>query len=200
MKMGSERSDENGGVDPKKEAAYWREQHSKQPCAKNHSYEQFEHAYRTGYNAFSKYPGKSFDEVEKEVALDYEEARPGSALPWDTVRPAVNSVTRRPNPHPMPSPPTPIDSLDDPRVAAYRNLKDKALDRELGPQEHRHQERRARRRDPRASEPAATRGLFVGDRDEALRFARDRALQEICIRRLDGLEPAHVAAAAGKGR
>jgi hypothetical protein len=63
--------------------------HPKQPYVKNYSYEQFEHAYRTGYNSSLKYPGKRFDEVEDGVALDYERAKPGSALPWDTVRPAV---------------------------------------------------------------------------------------------------------------
>lgn len=29
-------------------------QHPKQPCAKNYSYDQFEHAYRTGYDSFMK--------------------------------------------------------------------------------------------------------------------------------------------------
>ena len=36
-------------VYPENEAAYWQEQHSKQPYAKNSSYKQYEHAYRTGY-------------------------------------------------------------------------------------------------------------------------------------------------------
>jgi hypothetical protein len=89
------KGDDTGGVDPEKEAAYWREQHPKQPYAKNYSYDQFEHAYRTGYNSFFKYPGKTFDEVEDDVALGYEKEKPGSALPWDTVRPAVNSVWDR---------------------------------------------------------------------------------------------------------
>jgi hypothetical protein len=84
-----------GGVDPQKEAAYWREQHPKQPYAKNGSYEQFEHAYKTGYNSFFKYPGQDFGSVENDIALGYEEAKPGAALPWDTVRPAVNAVWDR---------------------------------------------------------------------------------------------------------
>ena len=62
---------------------------------KNYSYEEFEHAYRTGYDTFFKYPGKTFDEVEDSVAADYEEAKPGSALPWDTVRPAASAVFDR---------------------------------------------------------------------------------------------------------
>src|SRR5205807_9819719 len=101
MQTGSEtaggKSDQgdSGGVDPEKEAAYWREQHAKQPYAKNYSYEEFEHAYRTGYDTFFKYPGKTFDEVEESVAADYEEAKPGSALLWDKVSPAAMAVFGR---------------------------------------------------------------------------------------------------------
>jgi hypothetical protein len=80
MQSGSQtaggRGNQRGGVDPENEAAYWREQHSKQAYAKNYSYDQFEHAYRIGYDAFLRYPGKSFDEVEEAVAADYEQAKP----------------------------------------------------------------------------------------------------------------------------
>ena len=62
------KSDQSGGLYPEREAAYWREQHSKQPYAKNYSYEEFEHAYRTGDDTFFRYPGKGFDEVEDSVA------------------------------------------------------------------------------------------------------------------------------------
>jgi len=85
----------SSGVDLEKEAAYWREQHSKQPYGKEYDYLGFEHAYRTGYDAFFKYPGQSFDEVEESVAADYEQGKPGSALPWDTVRPAASAVWDR---------------------------------------------------------------------------------------------------------
>jgi hypothetical protein len=89
---GGKRDQSGGRADAEKEAAYWREQHPKQPYAKNYPYEQFEHAYRTGYNAFTKFPGQAFDEVEESVANEYEQGKPDSALPWDTVRPAVSSV------------------------------------------------------------------------------------------------------------
>jgi hypothetical protein len=59
-------------MDPRREAAYWREQHSSQSYAKNFSYEQFEHAYRTGYTSFLSNPDKKFGEVEQSVAADYE--------------------------------------------------------------------------------------------------------------------------------
>ena len=80
---------------PEREAAYWREQHPKRPYAKNYSYEQFEHAYRTGYTSFLKNPGRKFGEVEDSVAVEYEQGKPDAALPWDTVRPAISSVWER---------------------------------------------------------------------------------------------------------
>src|ERR1041384_6565643 len=86
------KSDQTSGVYPEREALYWRERHARQPYAKNYSYEKFEHAYRTGYDTFFRYPGKSFDEVEKSVATEYEQAKPTAALPWDVARPAVNAV------------------------------------------------------------------------------------------------------------
>jgi hypothetical protein len=89
------KGNQNDQVNAQTLAAYWRRQHSKQPYAKNYSYEQFEHAYRTGCETFFKYPGKSFDEVEESVAADYDNAKPASALPWDTVRPAITSVWDR---------------------------------------------------------------------------------------------------------
>jgi hypothetical protein len=92
---GAKRDRSGGRPDPEKEAAYWREQHPKQPYAKNYSYAQFEHAYRTGYDAFTKFPGQTFHEVEESVANEYEQGKPDPALPWDTVRPAVSSVWER---------------------------------------------------------------------------------------------------------
>src|SRR5689334_16630113 len=82
----SRKTDRGQWIYPENEAAYWREQHSKQPYAKN-SYDQYEHAYRTGYNSYQKYRGRNFDEVEESVANDYESGKPDAALPWDTMRP-----------------------------------------------------------------------------------------------------------------
>jgi hypothetical protein len=76
-------------AEPKKEEAYWREQHAKQPYAdKNLAYEHYatRRRNRTGIEAAQKYPGKPFEEIGDEGALDYERAKAGSALPWDRAR------------------------------------------------------------------------------------------------------------------
>jgi hypothetical protein len=76
--------------------AYWRERHAKQSYAdKNLSYDHYAPAYRTGSEAAEKHPGKKFEEIENDVALNYERNRPESALPWDQARPAVKAAWDR---------------------------------------------------------------------------------------------------------
>jgi hypothetical protein len=80
----------------KNEAEYWREQHAKQPYAdKGKAFEHYERAYRTGYEGATKHAGKSFEDMETDVALEYEKGRPDDALPWDHVRPAVKAAWDR---------------------------------------------------------------------------------------------------------
>jgi hypothetical protein len=79
-----------------KEDAYWQEQHGKQPYADPKvPFEHYAPAYRIGYEAYDRYPGKTFEEIEPDLALDYEKAPPESALPWDVARPAVKAAWDR---------------------------------------------------------------------------------------------------------
>ena len=72
---------------------YWREQHANQPYAKDeYGYADYAGAYRTGYEAFHKYPGKPYEEIEADLALDYERNKAESALPWDHARHAVKAA------------------------------------------------------------------------------------------------------------
>jgi hypothetical protein len=82
--------------DPTEEEAYWREHHAKHPYAdQSRSFEDYAPAYRTGYEAAVKHPGRKFEEIEDDVALDYEKAHPGETLPWDHARPAVKAAWDR---------------------------------------------------------------------------------------------------------
>lgn len=59
------------GIDPTKEEAYWRENHSSQwYAAEGGEYEAYAKGYRTGYVGFHR--GKSFDEREAELQMEYE--------------------------------------------------------------------------------------------------------------------------------
>jgi hypothetical protein len=80
-------------ADLTKEEEYWREHHGEQPYAKKElTFEHYAPAYRTGAEAVHKYPGKSFEEIEDDVALDYQRHRVGAALPWDHARHAVHAA------------------------------------------------------------------------------------------------------------
>ena len=80
-------------ADPKQEEAYWREQHQKQLFAKpGQKYDEYAAAYRAGYEGFHKYPGKPYEEIEDDLALDYERSKAGAALPWDHARHAVRAA------------------------------------------------------------------------------------------------------------
>jgi hypothetical protein len=75
------------------EEAYWREQHAKQPYAdKDYGYEHYEVAYRTGIRAAQEHTGRQFEDIENDLALDYEKNKAGTALPWDRARPAVKAA------------------------------------------------------------------------------------------------------------
>jgi hypothetical protein len=72
--------------------AYWREHHGAQPYAdEKKSYDTYASAYRFGHETATKHSGKKFEELEEDIALDYEKHRPGTALPWDSARPAVKA-------------------------------------------------------------------------------------------------------------
>jgi hypothetical protein len=78
------------------EEAYWRKQHTEQDYAdKSRPFEHYAHAYRTGYEAAEEHRGKEFEDVEDDIALNYEQARPAHAVPWDQARPAVKAAWDR---------------------------------------------------------------------------------------------------------
>jgi len=84
-------------INPTTEEKYWRKHHGKQPYAKkNVSYEDYAAAYRTGYEGFHKYPGKAYEEIEDDLALDYERHKAGEALPWDHARHTVHAAWAKP--------------------------------------------------------------------------------------------------------
>ena len=81
------------GIDPSVEDAYWRERHSLEAYGAGTEYEDFEPAYRAGYEGYARYGGKRFDDVEADIARDYSSHRAG--LPWDKARPAARAAWSR---------------------------------------------------------------------------------------------------------
>ena len=75
-------------MEEKIEESYWREHHHKQPFVKpGHTYEHYAPAYRTGAEGFQKHPGKQFEEIEGDLANDYQKQKP--TLPWEDAKHAA---------------------------------------------------------------------------------------------------------------
>lgn len=100
-------------IDPTREDAYWRENHSRQGWARGRSYDDFRPAYRAGYEGYGQYgvAGKTFEESEAELRRSYESQKP--VVTWDEARPASLAAWRKfdqKNP-----PPTSVDTYGNPR-------------------------------------------------------------------------------------
>ena len=76
---------------PTEDEKTWREHHGEQPW-KDEPYEHYAPAYKTGFDAARKYVGKHYDEIEADVARDYEKNDANPAIPWDRARPAVRAA------------------------------------------------------------------------------------------------------------
>lgn len=83
-------------IDPTAEEAYWRENYDTQPYYEStYTYEDYHPAYRTGWEGRGRYEGRSFDEVERDLAADYNRYRGNSRLDWDRNRPAARAAWDR---------------------------------------------------------------------------------------------------------
>ena len=79
---------------PTEDQASWREHHADQPW-KEEPYEHYEPAYKAGFEAAQRHAGAHYDEIEANVARDYEKNDANLAIPWDRARPAVRSAWHR---------------------------------------------------------------------------------------------------------
>lgn len=83
-------------IDPTLELVYWRENYQSRPYAdKGLAFDQYEPAYGYGIAAFSKYPGRSFDDVDADLSRDWSASRGKSTLAWDRARLAARDAWDR---------------------------------------------------------------------------------------------------------
>lgn len=82
-------------VDPVAEEAYWRDNYSSRPYAGGASYDEYRPAFGYGVDAYTRYPGRSFNEVEAELARDWNSRRGNSSLEWDRARYATRDAWQR---------------------------------------------------------------------------------------------------------
>jgi predicted lipid-binding transport protein (Tim44 family) len=82
--------------DPAVEDAYWRDNYSSRPyVSAGTSYDEYAPAYRYGAESYSKYPDRSFDEVEPELSRDWGTARGKSSLEWEHAKHASRDAWHR---------------------------------------------------------------------------------------------------------
>jgi len=84
-------------VNPTVEDAYWRGRHRQEPYYDpNYSYEDYQGAYRTGYEGYSRWGReKNYGDVEPDLQREYEQNQGASKLRWDKARPAVRAAWDR---------------------------------------------------------------------------------------------------------
>ncbi len=85
-------------IDPTVEDAYWQNNYSDRPYAETDTtYEDYQPAYRTGYEGYSRYSGtgKSFNEVEDDLQRDYETNRGKSNMQWEKAKHATRDAWDR---------------------------------------------------------------------------------------------------------
>jgi flavin-dependent dehydrogenase len=83
-------------IDPTAEDAYWRTSYiSRSYVDKDTPYDLYQSAYRTGYEGYGRYPGKSYEEVETDLRKDYEKTRRTSGLDWNKAKHATRDAWLR---------------------------------------------------------------------------------------------------------
>jgi uncharacterized protein (TIGR02271 family) len=83
-------------IDPTVEDAYWSKNYKKREyVAKGEAYDTYRPAYQYGVEASTKYPGKSWDEVETKLARGWNKARGESELAWDRAKLAARDAYDR---------------------------------------------------------------------------------------------------------
>ena len=83
-------------VNPTAEDAYWREHYQDRPYAQEgHDYEYYQPAYRFGWESFSQFGHRSFDELDEDFARDWDERRGASRQTWREAREAARDAWNR---------------------------------------------------------------------------------------------------------
>jgi len=90
-------------VNPTVERKYWSNNYRQEPYYREgQSFEDYEGAYRTGYEGYARYGDRTWEEVQEDLRNDYERNRGESSLTWQEANPATRAawdrLNRQPNP------------------------------------------------------------------------------------------------------
>ena len=83
-------------LDHNAEEEYWRNSYSSRPYySEGTSFIEYKPAYKYGADAYSKYPGKAWDETETELGKDWDRFKGTSSLTWDKAKDAARDAWER---------------------------------------------------------------------------------------------------------
>lgn len=82
-------------VDRDAEDRYWRENYGSRDYAQGGSYDDYGPAYAHGVDAYTRYPGRDYDDIEGDLSRDWGPARGRSTLEWERARPASRDAWQR---------------------------------------------------------------------------------------------------------
>jgi len=83
-------------IDPTVEDTYWRNYYSTRPYVdKNIPYDAYRPAYRTGYEGYTRFAGKKYEDVETDLQREYELSKGKSTLAWDKAKLAARDAWNR---------------------------------------------------------------------------------------------------------
>ncbi len=86
-------------INPTHEEAYWRDHFSDRPYVESgSSYNDYGPAYALGVDAFNRHPGRTFDEVEPEMSVQWTANHSASSLNWERARHAARDAWNRISP------------------------------------------------------------------------------------------------------
>lgn len=83
-------------IDPTIEEAYWRENYKARPyVGTNESFDDYGPAYMYGVDNYSRYQGRTWDQVEPDLGRDWQRAKGRSSLTWDRAQHAARDSWQR---------------------------------------------------------------------------------------------------------
>jgi hypothetical protein len=83
-------------VDPTAEEAHWKKTFSKEPYYQaGLGYDEYAAAYRTGYQGRTQFPGRKFDDVERDLESNYNRGKGTSTLVWEKAKRATRAAWDR---------------------------------------------------------------------------------------------------------
>ena len=80
-------------IDPTAEDAYWEENYANRPYIEgDYTYDDYRPAYRAGYEGYSKYRGRRFEDVENDLERDYSGYKGSGRLTWERAKQATRDA------------------------------------------------------------------------------------------------------------